>query len=242
LLVEHGGLHGVDEIGCALYGLTDGCELVVEEDDHGLPLDDGLAGGTLLVENHLRGVVLGILVDVKPLVEIVALVLQGMYEFVSHDRLLDVRGDPIEKIDGFVVGVIPSLDLFLVEAEHVLAQIEVAGNKAELFEGHGGAVEALAISLLFHARLDVLGDLLAGGQLLFDSVEDGKAGTLTGKLQDVINGAEELLGLGLADVMLLGGGRRFLRGRRDDERECERNEPEQFAGESHPRPLQSELW
>ncbi len=129
---------------------------------------------------------------------------------MGHHRLLNVGLDPVEQIDGFVVRVIPSLDLLLVEAEHVLAQIEVAGQKAELFERQGGAVEALAVSLLFQASLDVFGDLLAGGQLFFDGVEDGKAGVLAGKLQDVIDGAEKFLGLGLGDVMLLGGRCRCL--------------------------------
>ncbi len=93
--------------------------------------------------------------------------------------------------------VIPSLDLLLVEAEHVLAQIEVAGQQAELFQRQGGAVEALAVSLLLQASLDVLCYLLAGGQLLLDGVENGKSGALAGELQNVVDGAEEFLGLRL---------------------------------------------
>jgi hypothetical protein len=103
------------------------------------------------------------------------------------------------------VGVVPSLDLFLVEAEHILTQIEIAGKKPELFERAGGAVEALTVALLLEAIFDVFGDLLTSGQLLFDRVQDGKAGLAAGKLEDVIDGAEEFLGLGGGKVVLLGG-------------------------------------
>ena len=48
-----------------------------------------------------------------------------------------VGGNPVEKIDGLVVRVIPSLDLLLVEAEHVLAEIEVARQQSEFFERRG---------------------------------------------------------------------------------------------------------
>ena len=171
------------------------------------------------VQDDLHGVVLGVLADVEPLLEAEALVLQGVDEFVGHDRLLHVGVDPVEQIDGFVVGVIPSFDLLLVEAEHVLAEIEVAGQQAELFERQGGSVEAFAGSLLLEAVLDVFGDLVAGGQLLFDRVEDGKAGAFAGEAQDVVDGAEKFLGLGLGDVVLFGlRRRRLLRGGEHGER------------------------
>ena len=35
-------------------------------------------------------------------------------------------------------------------------------------------------------------------------MKDGQAGAIAGEPQDVIDGAEEFLGLGLGDVMLLG--------------------------------------
>ena len=168
-------------VGSAFDALVGVAEFVVEQDDHGLAFDDGLAGGAGFFQGDLRGVVLGVLTDVEPLFEAEVLVLQGVDEFVGHDRLLHVGFDPVEQIDGFVVGVIPAFDLLLVEAEHVLAKIEVAGKQAELFERQGGAVEALAASLLLEAVLDVFGDLVAGGHLLFDRVQDGKAGALAGK-------------------------------------------------------------
>jgi hypothetical protein len=160
-------------------------------------------------------------------------------EFVSHDGLLELGRDPVEEIDGFVVGVIPSLDLLLVEAEHVLAEIEVAGEKPELFEGAGGAVEALAISLLLEAALDVFGDIFAGGQLLFDGVEDGESGLEAGELEDVVDGGEELLGLLRGEMVLLGGGgcgilswSCVLRGSEKGEQEEERSELAEAAAES----------
>ncbi len=119
--VEHRGLHRVDQIRSALHALARGGELVVEEDDHGLSFDDGLASGTLLIEDHLRGIVLGIFAYIQPFFETEALVLQSMDEFVGHHRLLNLGFNPVEEIDGFTVRVIPSLDLLLVETEHVLA-------------------------------------------------------------------------------------------------------------------------
>ena len=204
---ENGGIararhlffEGFDHFRVFEQAAAHGLENVVHHDGRGLAFGNGLAGGVELILGDVGCVVAGIGGNIgwrliAPLVEIDALVLEGMGQLVGEDRFLFVDIDPVEKVDGFRFRIVISLDLLFEQRQQKRLEIKVAIEEAEFLENDFAALHALGAFIFIELFAQIAFDCGPRGELALDVAFDGQAGLVGGEFfRELVNVGEELL-------------------------------------------------
>ena len=134
----------------------------------------------------------------------VALILQGVRQFVGQHRPLRVSIHPVEQVNGLGLGIVEAGDLLLEQAEQKRPQLEIARQQSQLLQRRGGAFKPLGVLVLLHVPHNVLFHFIAIGELPLHLVLDRQPRILADECQNFIDRPEQFLGLFRADFVLGG--------------------------------------
>jgi hypothetical protein len=159
-------------------GLPGGFKHVVDEHNHRLTLDNGLAGFADLVVLNVRGGGLFLVVqvgvaDLQPSFQGNKLVLKSVRQFVRQHRTLLLNVDPIEQVNGFSLRVVIPGYLFTQQGHEKRLQIEVSRQKSELFQHQLGTAQPLRVLVLSHIFFEIGHNFVATGEASLDLFLDG---------------------------------------------------------------------
>jgi hypothetical protein len=139
---------------------------------------------------------------------------------VREHRLLLLGIHPVEEVDGLSGRIVITGDLFAEEDDEEFLEIEILREQAEFLENEFGAAEALGIVVFGEVLFDVGGDGVTIDEATLDHGLNGQVGVFAGEFEDVVDGAEEGVGLFGGDF-LFGGGRLDGSGSLGGGRECD---------------------
>ena len=146
-----------------------GFEDIVHHDGGSLAFGYSFAGGIHLVLGQMVGVAGGIDRNVigglvVPFFQVRVLVLEGVGELVSQNRLLLVDVYPVEQVDGLGFGIVEGFNLLIEKREEKRLEVEVAVEEAELLEDDFSALETLGAFVLVEFFFQIAFDRGAGDE------------------------------------------------------------------------------
>ena len=135
-----------------------------------------------------------LIANLHPFLQAKRLVLQCVRQFVRQHWTLRLHVHPVQQVYGLGFGVVVSRHLLLEERNQKRLQIEIARQQSKFLQHDFRALQPLRILVLLHVLLDKGLHLAALHQPPLDLLFDGQLRLPAGKLQDLVNRLEKLLG------------------------------------------------
>jgi len=120
------------------------------------------------------------------------LILEGVCEFVGHDGLLFVDGNPVGDVELFGLGIVETGDLVGQDVNHELVERKTLGDEAEGFEGFVVGIALFVGAVLLLLADEVVANLLLGAEAFLKRLLDGQVEQLAHLLEDFVGGLAEI--------------------------------------------------